>query len=95
MQIWSIYLRMVQFGSMLVMVGSSVYMYLVSEFVTSALSIIKRTGAGPEPDREAGVMQIISRLVRLVREKKRNMSHTFILLIFVLVVIRINRSKLT
>lgn len=56
---------MVQFGSMLMMVGSSVYTYLVSELVTSALSIIKRMEAGPEPDEEAGVMQIISRLVRL------------------------------
>lgn len=56
---------MVQFGSMPVMVGSSVYMYLVSELVTSALSIIRRMEAGPEPVREPGVMQIISRLVRL------------------------------
>ena len=45
-------------------------MYLVSELVTSALSIIKRMEAGPEPVREAGVMQMISRLVRLVKRER-------------------------
>lgn len=60
-----LYLRMVQLGSMLETVGSSVKTYFVSELVTSALSIIRRMGAGPGPDREAGVMQMISRLVRL------------------------------
>lgn len=63
-------MRMVQFGSMLVMVGSSVYVYLVSVLVTSALSIFRRMGASPVPDVELGVMQTISRSVRLV-EKER------------------------
>ncbi len=40
-------------------------MYLVSELVTFALSIFRRMEAGPGPDRDAGVMQTISRLVRL------------------------------
>lgn len=56
---------MVQFGSTLVIVGSSVYVYFTSELVTSARSIIRRMGAEPVPTTEAGVMQTISRLVLL------------------------------
>lgn len=47
-------------------------MYFVSKLVTSALSIIRRMAVGPVPDREAGVMQIISRLLRL-RQTEKNM----------------------
>lgn len=59
------YFRMVQFGSTLVIVGSSVYVYFTSKLVTSALSIIRRMEAEPVPDTEAGVIQTISRLVLL------------------------------